>query len=178
MSSSNLFKIGLLLFILFAIGEVVFTLQRYGKDIFKPRPGSCKILEEKFCFQGKLIQYKNTKYVGFKLESGTLIFSPIDGQASKSKLPTGNVVQGFYIIFSDPDNRKLQTYNLTGDIKLSDVNTTNIKTGQVFASIGSAGAKNLGNYNLLVNISSFDPLQKKAVSSDETIISLFKINTK
>lgn len=176
MKPIHLASVLFILLVGFLIWEIIFSTQRYGLPKFnlspQPNVGSCKILEEKYCNDVKLIQGA-FQYLAFKLPIGTKIFSPIEGQEKKTKLPAGGTAQGFYVIINNPSDRNIESWSFMGDLKLSNMDTNNTKSGETFATIGNSGIKNFGDYNLIVGISKFDETQNKKLSASSTIRKLF-----
>lgn len=178
MSSTSIFKIFFVIFLVFALGEIIFTVKNYGLpsiDFFKPRPGSCKILEEKYCLKGKLNFYKinqDTKieFVSFDLPKGTLIFSPVNGQYTKAQITQPSSFQGLLVGINPPD--RSVNYNFTGDIELfsTDFHTQEAKS---FGTIGNSGAKEFGIYNLIFTMVSQDSKTKKPIQDINGINKLF-----
>ncbi len=132
------------------------------RTLFRPKPGSCLVLEERYCHKGRRV-YRRGKFVfaGFKLPPHTPIFSPYTGQLSRT--PTffiqkdGHkyVYPGISVNVMRPDNKlpdrafsavyfKRQTGNEPDET---------VKKGEV---IGYTSAKKLsayGNFNLLIGFS-------------------------
>lgn len=108
------------------------------------------------------------EYVGFNAPSGTKLSTPVSGQERKTKLPAGGPIQGTFIILSDPNNRAVESWTLTGDIPTQDLNTRNISSGQNVEVVGSGDIKNFG-FDLLVGVTKFDAVQNKAVPALDTM---------
>ena len=54
---------------------------------FRPKPGSCLVLEEKYCHKGHLVYYNGkVAGVGFSLPAKAPIFSPFDGPIQAAKV--------------------------------------------------------------------------------------------
>ncbi len=141
---------------------------------------SCNILSSpELCATGEVVRVKNPQgeviitYVVFKLPVGTQLFSPIEGQITKAQFPQGASSQGFFAGIFNPNNKQENSYNLTGDIQLPSLSTQNIKPGEAFATIGNRGIINFGDYNLIANVSKFDPTQNKTVTDESTMQKLF-----
>ena len=60
--------------------------------IFEPKPGSCLILEEKYCknFEVKYYDNKEVAWVVYKLPNKAVIFFPIDGKYNQIELKRDN----------------------------------------------------------------------------------------
>lgn len=111
-----------------------------------PNPGACLVLEQKYCGNGKIVEWKNPngqtlKFVTFTLPEGTLIFSPLDGSASYIDGP-GNMIDpkapGVLIYVQDDPNSV--SFTLTGDIKF-DKQLFTVKKGDVIATIKNTNIK-------------------------------------
>ncbi len=82
------------------------------KAPLNPRPGSCLVLEERYCRKGRRV-YRKGKFVfaGFKLPPHTPIFSPYTGHISHT--PTFSIQKngrdytypGLSVSLMRPDNR-------------------------------------------------------------------------
>lgn len=148
MSLTNLLKICLILFTLFALGEAIFTFQRYGKDLFKPKPGSCEILEERYCSQAKFKEFNNKKYVVFNLPSGTPLFSFLSGERTtipKVTAKNSPFLNQSELLINTKDNNTFGIF--VGRIKFS----TNpiVAKGQDLAVTYDDREKIFGDYNLI-----------------------------
>lgn len=121
------------------------------------KPGSCLIVEEKYCSQAKLIDWTNPsgqkmKIIGFDLPADVPLLAPIDGQVVKIKLPNGEIIKGLQAIVLNPNSNTTLTYNFFGDLRFNNTLTLNMKKGEVFGYTQKTGIKNAGNYNLLFGI--------------------------
>lgn len=67
---------------LFYLVDDLFTNYQYFEGKFIPKPGSCLILQQKYCQKAKLIKnpFNSDSYaIAFKLPKNTPLFSPVDG---------------------------------------------------------------------------------------------------
>jgi len=173
-----------ILFILlvgFLVWEVIFSAQRYGLPKFNltPQPvaGSCKILEEKYCTQGKLVKWKNIEgndvsFIGFNLSKGVKIFNPVDGYIGKTVLNKSSQLKGSYGSIDDSKDPNIK-YGLVGDIKFSNMSSQKVTSGIILGEIDNTGAKNLGNFNLLISINRFDKIKNKYISAEDILKNYF-----
>ncbi len=173
MISTNLLKILFILFIAFAIGEIIFTVQRYGKDIFKSKPGSCKILEEKFCSQTRIARTKDIIYIGINLPPGTPIYAPVDGRVSvPTKINQPSPFQGFTVGMND-SNDPTVNYSFRGDVQFSSNLSGVTKAGIIIGTVTNTGAKSFDIYNFVIGIEKPDLSLKRYVSVENRYKILF-----
>lgn len=136
-------------------------------------PGTCLILEEKYCSQAKVLEDKTpldltVKMVGINLPAGTPIFSPKGGQVQKTQLGADVVFfKGFRATIFNPANPNKLRYKITGDFKPDDMINTDIKEGDIIGYSQDTGIKMLG-YNLIIY--AFDIGEDKKESIDENAI--------
>ena len=111
-----------------------------------PTPVNCEILPQKYCSQGKLVDWTNPlgvqwKLVTFNLGDGTPIYAPFDGSLFQTEGP-GNLISpnapGLSIY--NPDNSTAPVFILTGDIKLNDQQYT-VRKGDIIAYTQNTGIK-------------------------------------
>ncbi|MBI2031845.1 MAG: hypothetical protein HYT08_04505 [Candidatus Levybacteria bacterium] len=118
----------------------------------KLKPGTCLILEQKYCDLGKASEWKNPagqvfKIVSFNLPEGVSIMAPFDGTFTYSDGP-GNLIDPnapaavVYKPVTKTDQTNL-TFMVTGDIEF-DKEQTIIKKGDQIARAGNTGFKVLG----------------------------------
>jgi hypothetical protein len=132
-----------------------------------PHPGSCLILEEKYCRTVKFVKNPLTdtgQFAIYKVNNNTIIFSPLDGVYAgdtKTTVSKDDSSQKYPEIFifkykdslnSIPDfNLSFIFYNnlpyLTPD--------TLIKKGQIIGKIANKNINYFGNYNLAVKSSKY-----------------------
>ncbi len=123
-----------------------------------PKPGSCQILEERFCSQAEVVDWKNTqgeisKMIGFRLKPGTPLLVPINnGMVSKAKLPDNGLVKGYMADVADPNDPNPFWYYFYGDLEFDDMRSPTLQAGQQFGRIGDRGITNGEGYNLLLKI--------------------------
>ena|SRR3989344_1506981 len=122
------------------------------------KPGSCLILEQKYCSQAEVIDWANSKgqkfkIIGFKnIPTGTPLFPPVNaGEITKAKLPERGNFKGFQATISDPNEPNVW-YIVSGDITFPDMNNATKKEGEAFGSVGNTGITNAGGYKLLVYV--------------------------
>lgn len=113
-----------------------------------PKPGSCKILEEKYCSKGRLIIDGVGSSVGFNLPKNTPLFALKTGQAIKTKYDQTSKFKGFGLMVIDPNDPTV-TFHLIGDIDIGEFRTQNVEQGDKIGQMQDTGVKNYG-YNLIV----------------------------
>lgn len=175
MKSIQLAVIGFILLVGFLIWEIIFSTQRYGLPKFnlisQPKPGSCKLLEQNLCSKGRILNLNNSTYVAFdQLPDNTLLFSPIDGDRTTARLPSGTGLQGSLISISSPDRKLI--YSFIGDVKWLDV--SNIKTGGIVGSTLNTETKSFEKYKLLITVAKRNILTGKLEVDRDTLNNLFK----
>lgn len=118
------------------------------------KPGSCLILEEKYCTQAKLIKRQTApgstvKMIGFRLPPEVPIFLPSDGQVAKTKLDN-NVVfyKGYQAIMFNPNSPNTLRYKFSGDLHFDDMLSSNLMNGDIIGYTQDTGIDMLG-YNLI-----------------------------
>lgn len=97
------------LIVLFFIILVTIPLSFYLlKNIGKSKPGSCLVLEEKYCHRGTILYYNDKPMaVGFSLPKNTPVFAPFEGNINSSTMgvtkdnksfsyPSLNLATGIY----------------------------------------------------------------------------------
>lgn len=101
MSRRKIFVIGIPLVLIFLIGGFLILDKFFFHLFFKPIPGSCLILEEKYCKQGKAIYDNNGKlsHIEYKFSFPVYLFSPIDDNYSSiaTKTTDGKDIKVIYI---------------------------------------------------------------------------------
>lgn len=157
-------KIVILIILIFLAIIIVFLFFRLNlfQSIFRPRAGSCLVLEEKYCKNVKLIPNPNnptSKIAVFDLPIGTPIFAPTDGYYSNTptffhKIQNTDEYKtypGSTITVSKNNTVKTveAVYNLVYFVEKESVTTERIKKGDVIGTISDKKIDYLGNYNLV-----------------------------
>lgn len=153
------------------------------------KPGSCLVLEEKYCKEGKPI-YKDNKlvFIGFSLPENTPIFSPFAGDLSntgtfnfekngENAVYPGVSVYSAEIIYALGRDRPAKSFSAVYyDINLSEKASTKIvKKGEVIGQVSEGKIEAYGDYNLLVNFSQFSEEEKMFSSDEESLKRLFSL---
>lgn len=164
---NRILLIGLGLFILFDILLAgYFFTNKSGFDLFKfePRPGSCLILEEKYCRGVKFIKdpyFKDGLMAAYKVKKGAYLFAPIGGLSSTSPsftLKNSNgqdeIYRGATIIISKDEHvenfSSIYSFVFYADQYLHSASS--IKKGETIAILSDRPIRAIGDYNLVVNI--------------------------
>ncbi|HEX8965549.1 MAG TPA: hypothetical protein VF820_03910, partial [Patescibacteria group bacterium] len=84
MKKFNLLPILISLLLLIIIGVIITVYFGFFTSTIpslNPKPGTCKILEQKFCNQVHFMQVKDQTVALYKLPKGTTLFVPTDYQS-------------------------------------------------------------------------------------------------
>ncbi len=119
------------------------------------KPGSCLILEQKFCSKGEVFEdprFPGRTFIGFNLPKDTKIFSDEDGITTFSKVNTFGIVNAILSTSSSPDK---STTSIWGDVKFTKASGI-IKIGDETGVVQDTGIKINGKYNVVVNFGTRD----------------------
>lgn len=140
------------------------------------KPGSCTILEEKYCAGVKLIKNPNSPdnlIAAFNVPNGTLIFAPNDGYFSDtvsfSFKPTSDIYSGA-IINTSKDTKANTENTIFSLIYFKEDNNPyplEIKKGQIIGKISGKKISALGDYNLIFAVTKQKFSHIKAVSEND-----------
>lgn len=121
-------------------------------------PGSCLILEEKYCRSGKFIYpfEDKTMAIGFKLPEETLVYAPYDGLTGflipgpdpEKALPPGIVIDNVDSV-ADLENDHKAVVIFADSFLRDEIHQTVVK-GQVLAKIGKTAITGFEDYNLVI----------------------------
>lgn len=162
----------------------LFKTSKITPSLFKKKPGSCLILEEKFCRSGKPI-YKEGKliFIGFKVPKDTVIFTPFDGKFSNSRtffIKKGDEYKTFagYVVDEDGKVEEAKSfsmlyYNL--QIKDNEIINRQVKKGEEIGKISEKILSEYGDYNFLVSFSKFSSSKKMQEVDQELLKEVFKL---
>lgn len=121
------------------------------------KPGSCLILEEKYCSKAEVIKRQTAqgltiKQIGFRLPARAPLFMPVDNQVTKAKLNDEIIFyKGSQAVVFNPNNHSTLRYKFIGDLQFENMLSLNMKKGEVFGYIQDEGIEMLG-YNLVFYI--------------------------
>ena len=155
---------------------------KFEKNKFIPKPGSCLILQEKYCKQAKITIgtiSSSSVTVAFNLPKNTPLFSPVDGVFSTGIISSKENEEQRYPSFSikQKTDNLLLTYSLIthidDDKKFNGLK--DIKKGTAFFKINQEKDKSSDNYNLFVLMSYYDFDKKEYINSDNLLKKLFSI---
>lgn len=96
---------------------IAFYFYQNYKKIYKPKPGSCLILEEKYCVLAKINSPENVELtsISYKLPAGTALFSPIDSNYSAVVFKKNN---GENVDIVTIGNQRFDTEKMNEDSRL------------------------------------------------------------
>lgn len=147
--------------------------------LFKYRPGSCLILEEKYCQTGKLV-YKedNTiSWIVYQVPVNTKLFSPVSNHFSVIKGDSSNLFIFGNQDFDTGDNTSHNWFRVSfkGNI-LVDYNNqgirTSIKKGNIFGSTIKNSAKTTEVYLTIQDVS-FDGSELHKTYNQSEMLKIF-----
>ena len=123
------------------------------KDIIKNKLGSCQILEQQFCNQYEVIEWKfegsEYKLIAFSLPPGTPIYSPRKGQLLKAEYEEGGPFVGSLGAVIDPAGDDPRALSFIGDLGFNNNLTEDINAGDMIGTIQNTGDINFGKYNFI-----------------------------
>ncbi len=143
-----------------------------------PEPGSCLVLEQKYCGNGKTAEWKNPngttiKLVAFRLPSGAPIFAPLSGTINKSDKGSSFISsKAAALVINDSKNPSATHFGIVGDLTFSE-NKATAEKGSVIAYAANNGVNVLGDYTLVLLFSKLDPEKKIEVVDKEMEQALF-----
>lgn len=165
--SSKLLSWILILLIFLVIGLTIYNfsfIKISFNNYFKPKPGSCLILEEKYCRKVKLISVPwidKGQIAVFNLPKGTIIFAPVDGNFSRT--PSYNfpgvteAYPGANILISK-DGTLSEAEYIYDFIYFKNeefVGKNKVKKGDKLASISEREITAVGNYNFIFTVEKY-----------------------
>lgn len=142
----------------------------------EPKPGSCLVLEEKYCKNFNAIQNPhdpNGLLAVAKIPAGVILFSPTEGMLSAtptyffenaqtkqmSKYPGASI-----IVSTDGTSKTVkEIFSLIYYKEGSSINLSTIKKGGVIGAVSDKTIDFFGDYNLVVDITNQSLSEGKAV---------------
>lgn len=161
--------------IIILVSVFVFRKTLFEKlNHFLHRPGSCLILEEKYCKNVKIIDFFDGKMAVANLPKETILFSPLDGYfdsriifstkdgledecISVNKSVSGLETETYFLIFSKENDNKFGL----------------IKKGDQIGKVLKEKLNNLEDYNLAFYISQKKPDNNGFMLRDDLLIKIF-----
>lgn len=155
-------------------------------SLFKPHPGSCLILEEKYCKEVKFISNPNnpsSKVAVFKLPQGTTVFSPVGGYFSNTPTFFFKDNSGKYITYSgatvtvSKDNTVKTVeavYNFIYFKEKERSYPSGVEKGQAISTILNKKISSLGDYNFVFSASEQKYNNGKIEYKSKDLTSFFK----
>lgn len=151
----------------------------------RPTPGSCKILEEKYCKDLTLINFPGSEFkiVAFNLPIGTKVYSPVNGESQWGKMPVRAISYHSRTI-SVPSRERPEiaqySYNLafqTADNKYFTNIPKTVKEKEIMGTISDIKMEEFGDYNLIVVVHdrSSKDLKNRQLDSEKLLNKVFKI---
>src|SRR3989344_5205190 len=145
-----LISVATLLFLLFNRSNI-FGLSEKLSSFNKPEPGSCLVLEEKYCHGGYSI-IKDAS-VGFKIPAGTLLFAPFDGWkivSTATFLKSGGSYARVKVFVSPDGDLEKGSLFVTFTPGVNIPTAAAVKKGDVVGKVSSTTVSEAGDYNLVV----------------------------
>ncbi len=152
----------------------------------KPTPGSCRILEEKYCKKLVLINFpgSNFKIAAVNLPVGTKVYSPINGESQWGKMPVvkdsypsrdvsiqfenrlGVIKANFSLSFFDNDNKYFTN------------SPKSVQEGEIIGTVSDEKLTEFGNYNLVIVTNDRSSTDKKMLQKNSEKLLLNTLNIK
>lgn len=175
---------------IFVVILVVIPLSAYLWQNSGPKPGSCLVLEEKYCKNFTTIKNPrdpNRLLAVAKLPSGAILFSPAEGLFSDTPTfffedsQTKQITKypGATVIVSKDGTSKTVTeiFSLIYYKKGLNTDLSTTKKGEVLGTVSDKTIDFLGDYNLVIGITKQNLIEGKAVftGDNDQLKSLLKI---
>lgn len=163
---NRIFLIVLAILMGILMGEAFYLLYlnntSFIQSFFKPKPGSCLVLEEKYCRKGVVIS-TDGKFVGigFHVPDKTVLFSPFEGKVNTPMVTVAvgkktDSYPGIRIATRYVGN-KIKEFILSATVVYREAkplqNTPDIQTGEVFGIVSSQPFDLFPSYNLFIYFS-------------------------
>lgn len=172
--------------ILLLISAGVYYLFVYKKTPaknYQPKPGSCLILEEKYCGKGKFLPdpiNSNNVAVGFKLPNGTTVFSPEGGDYStlisvlKNK-PDEKISSA--ILIKSLKGDQIYYYRLMINLNKDEMwKDKKVSKGDVLTVVNDIKKIDFfGDYNLVFTLGGYDNSKKEIISTSVKVKEIFNL---
>ena len=168
--------IGLSLVAIALLGLSVILLPPFGQLLPSPpkvNPGSCLLVEEKYCSLGKLIDWQDPegrvfKLVGFRLPEGAPIFTPFAGSVSADTVGAGFNPDAATVTVYNPSDASAPLFTINGVLVFPEKKFT-VKEGELLALVGKKNITLLGDYNVVIIFSQFDSERKVFFTPQELL---------
>lgn len=152
----------------------------FFKNQNNPVPGTCLILEEKYCEIVEFIPDPKSEvdfFAAYKVPQGTVIFSPVKGELSntpkflfKNEDETYTTYPGSTVTsFIDRGTNRIDVRYSILFYKQEAANIDQIKIGDIIAITSERNIDRFGDFNLLVRIST-SSAEGKTVPNTELLI--------
>lgn len=147
------FAIGI--FVLIVAGSLVYTRGFHGtlSSLISGKPGSCSVLAEKYCGDGKLVDYPvGQTSLGLNLPKGAYIYAPFSGMfiATGTAESDPNLNTNGEIILMPFGDNKGEVFHFVGEFKPSVASRSSVKAGQKIAVLGGNIIDQPSNSNLIL----------------------------
>src|SRR3989344_4767152 len=182
------FWLAILIVIIIALGFSIFNFEPNlinisspnkkftSKSYKKPKPGSCQVLEQKYCSEGKLIEWEfqgiPRKLVGLRLPPNVPIFAPRDDTIRKTTVNQPSPFAGFMATLLAL-GRPVPSYAFYGDLRFESMIEQKAKKGDIIARTQDTGTKMFGDYSVVLWVSQTDPETKKAFTPEDLLKEMF-----
>lgn len=178
-ANRNLLLIGLIFAVVAAV--IIFVVLLFTTSLFQnlpfissdPKPGSCLVVEEKYCKGGKLIPNPRNPQmwmlVAYKIPKGASIFSPTDGKYVRSNgfsFDDQKIYPGGSIFISKGPQKIIYSLVYFSEQEVIR-NQQPINKGDVISRISDRTIDSLGDYNLIVTVTKQYVDQGKVISETE-----------
>ncbi|MEK7185828.1 MAG: hypothetical protein AAB675_00495 [Patescibacteria group bacterium] len=147
-----------------------------------PKPGSCLVLEQKYCGNGKIIEWKSPtgqifKLVAFNLPADIPIFAPFDGQlliTDSKKNPISPNIPMISIYNSKGPNTPI--FSISGNTKIENnfnKKSAEVKKGDIIGYIQNTDIKILDN-TIVLTFTKLDSITKTFIVDEEKLLKIYK----
>ena len=124
----------------------------------KPKPGSCLVLEQRYCSQGKLVDWKDPngttyKFIVFNLPNGTPVLAPFKGDFYPNPTGEGNPLKVPTSSLADPSGNYKGTFIVMGDINFNNQQQHPVSKGDTIGYVRNNGI-NIFDGNLALTFTS------------------------
>jgi hypothetical protein len=154
----------------------------YKRKNYQPKPGSCLILEEKYCKRGKLLTSPGRDgdmVVGFNLPQGTIVFSPDDGYFSSvlsilEKKPNEKTSPA--ILIESTKGSQVYYYRLVTNLSKEEMwKSKKVGKGEALTILNDENIDFFGDYNLVFSLIGYDKSEEKIILTQEEVKKMFNL---
>lgn len=160
-----------------------------------PVPGSCLILEQKYCDKGFLIYWQGWPFLAFRLPTDVSLFAPFSGKVERSATSLINPEATALVMYLDFEGNDIADegdieFGVVGDLTaaVGEVNQGVIteldgitivgsyflaQQGAVIATISEKGITALEDYNVVVSFSVYEAGRKMFIPNESLLRQYF-----